>query len=248
MRELLQEGRPLIGGHAMFADPAYVEFLGYCDFDWIFIDGEHLGTSVQGCYELVRAADAVGMASVVRVPTSDAHPHIGFAETGVNALMIPHLVTAQDAVDLKSSLRFPPLGTRGISGNTRTANYGLGHTAREYLEDLDSAIMTAAMIEEEAAVRNLPEIIATGGVELYSIGTSDLAGSMGLSGQTNDPRVVEMYELAVKTLADADQVFSCPAATPEAAQSAIAKGARLILASTPQIIGARLSSFAAACR
>jgi 2-keto-3-deoxy-L-rhamnonate aldolase RhmA len=248
MRDLLKDGRPLIGGHAMFSDPAYVEFLGYCGFDWIFIDGEHLGTSVQGCYDLVRAADAVGMASVVRVATSHVHPHIGFAETGVNALMIPHLVTADDAVDLKASLRFPPAGKRGISGNTRAANYGLGHTAREYLEDTDSAIMTAAMIEEEAAVHNLPEIIKTGCVELYSIGTSDLAGSMGLPGQTSDPRVVEMYDLAVSTLANADQIFSCPAATPEAARSAIAKGARLILASTPQIISNRLSEFAAASR
>jgi 2-keto-3-deoxy-L-rhamnonate aldolase RhmA len=248
MRDLLREDRPLIGGHAIFSDPAYVEFLAYCGFDWIFIDGEHLGTSVQGCYDLVRAADAVGMASVVRVSTKNVHSHIAFAETGVNALMIPHLITAEDAVDLKASLRFPPMGKRGIAGNTRTSNYGLGHTAREYLEDVDTAIMAAAMIEEESAVHNLPAIIATGDVELYSIGTSDLAGSMGLSGQTTHPRVTEAYELAVKTLADAKQIFSAPAATPEAAQKAIAAGARLILASTPQIIGNRLTEFAAACR
>jgi 2-keto-3-deoxy-L-rhamnonate aldolase RhmA len=248
LRELLEQDRPLIGGHAMFADPAYVEFLGLSGFDWIFIDGEHFGVSVETCYQLVRAADAVGMASIVRIPQRDVQPHLGFAETGVNALMVPHLTTPEDAERLRSGLRFPPVGRRGTSGNTRAAGYGLGHTAAEYLQDGQHAIMVAAMIEDEVAVDNLETIVATGAVELYNIGLSDLAGSMGLPGQTTHPRVSAAYERAVATLSKHEQTFIWPAATAEVARSAITAGARMILASVPKIIGECLTGFAHAAR
>ncbi|WP_433041507.1 HpcH/HpaI aldolase family protein [Dactylosporangium sp. CS-033363] len=248
MRELLAENRPLLGGHAFIPDATYVEFLGLAGFDWVFIDAEHGGVSVTKCYELVRAADAVGMASFVRLPSRDVEQFSAYMDTGVHALKVPHLRSVQDALDLRDALRFPPHGTRGISGMTRANNYGLGAPSKEYLLDRQQTIVISAMIEDAGTVEQLPQIIETGAIEIYSIGRSDLSASLGHTGEPEHPAVAEVYERAVATLRAAGQIFTATCTTAEAAQKAFAAGARLVSIQTPRVIGQFLKDFTAACK
>lgn len=50
------------------------------------------------------------------------------------------------------------------------------------------------MIESEEGLANIEEIAATEGVDVISVGTSDLTGSMGVNGDFSHPRVTEAWQ------------------------------------------------------
>src|SRR5438552_129787 len=110
LRQLLAEDRPLLGTFVNFPDPALVEFSGMAGFDWVMLDGEHEGTGIERCYELVRAANTVGLASVVRVPANRAEIVLAYAETGVDAILCPHVDSRSTAEAFVQSLHYWPRG------------------------------------------------------------------------------------------------------------------------------------------
>lgn len=221
----------------------YVEYLGLAGFDWVFIEAEHTGMSVETCYSLVTAADAVGMASVVRVRAQDVGSVIPYAETGPSALLVPHLVSSAQAEALVSSLRFPPQGTRGIAGNTRAANFGFGHTAAEYFADQEGRIIIGGMIEDDSAIDDLGSILAVDGIELLCIGLADLAGSLKLPGQINHPKVQERQRQAIDALSASGRPFICGVHSASSARDVIALGAPMVDASGPTMVRDTLTSF-----
>ena len=67
------------------------------------------------------------------------------------------------------------------------------------------------MIEEVAAVDNLPEIVEVPGVDVFFIGAGDLSNSMGYTGQLTHPEVLKMVERGVKIITGAGRIAGCSA-------------------------------------
>ena len=199
LRKLLSQGRPAIGVMADLAAPRVVEFYGIMGFDWVLIDAEHDGASVDACYDFVRAADAVGIASVVRLPVNRPEVVLSYAETGVSGIMAPHVRSAADAEAFVSAMRFPPRGTRGIAGVTRASNYGLTSDPKSYFLSPESQPVAFALLEDAEAYEpdELERIAAVDGVDVICLGTGDLAASLGLTGEKDHPEVVRRAEMAV---------------------------------------------------
>src|SRR5690554_8108888 len=85
LREMLaQDDRPLFGMFRNFATQRQVEMVGDLGFDWVLLDAEHDGLTVEQAYSLVIAAANVGMGTVVRVPANTADSLLAYAETGSN--------------------------------------------------------------------------------------------------------------------------------------------------------------------
>lgn len=236
LRAKLREGGVLVGTFLNFPDPSLVEFTGLAGFDWILIDAEHEGIGVATCYELVRAADAVGLATVVRVPHSAAEVMLGYAESGVNAVLGPHIDSARAARDLVAALAYPPRGVRGFSATSRAANYGLTQQPLEYLEASGKHALPIALLEDAAAVDELDAICQVDGLEVLTIGPGDLAASMGYPGRPQEPAVRRCIgEMAAKVVARGKHLMLA-APTAEAARVAVEAGARLVVTSNAALL------------
>ena len=87
--KLLASKRTLLGAHIPFPSPDMVEFCGLAGFDWVFIDAEHGVIGVETSQQLVRAADAVGMASLVQGPGAAPSVVLGYVESGASVIAGP---------------------------------------------------------------------------------------------------------------------------------------------------------------
>jgi 2-keto-3-deoxy-L-rhamnonate aldolase RhmA len=248
LREKLKGTGPLFGVFLSFPSPRLVEFCGLVGFDFVLIDGEHEGIGVETCYQLATAADAVGMASIVRAPINRADVLLGFADSGVHGIIAPHVDSRAAAESLVAALAFPPTGSRGAAGSSRAANYGLTQTPSEYFADTANHPVPLALLEDVAAFDAFDEIVSVPGLDHFCLGSGDLAASLGFPGQMSHPDVVSRVEPAMKKLVDAGKTVSVSAGSGQDARKAADKGARLIVVSNASLLGGAARSFLAEAR
>ena len=248
LRERLAAGGVLAGVAPPFVTPEVVEYFGLLGFDWILIDGEHGPVGIESAYSLVRAADAVGIATVVRAPANEPWLVLGYAESGADAVLVPHVVDPVGAEQLVRSIRYAPDGNRGAMSGSRAANYGVTQTAPEYFAATDGHALPMAMIEDVEALDALESIAAVPGLDAFFVGPGDLAMSMGIPGGAAHPSVVAEVHRAAMTLSGTGKVVATIAASPEAAAAAAAAGVRMPCFAVGGIIAGAMRELIAATR
>lgn len=243
LRERLADPKPLIGAYLSLPSPELVELLGHAGFDWVFFDAEHGGIGLETCYSLVRAADAVGLPTMVRVPVNDPTQVLIYAETGANAVMVPHVQRPEDAQQLVQSLRYWPRGNRGAMAGSRAANYGLTQPAGEYFAADDLGPLAVALLEDKVGCEGVGEIAQVPGLDVFFLGPSDLAMSVGLPAQTDHPTVRALLDGATEQLVAGGRTVGTIVPTPEAAQRAFAMGMRMVLVSVGLLLATQIRRF-----
>ena len=88
--------------------------------------------------------------------------------------------------------------------------------------------MTIAHIESITAVENLDALLAVDGIDVFFLGAEDLSNSLGIPGQSKDPRVVAHVEDSIRKIAAAGKVAGSMAADAAAARRYVELGARYI--------------------
>jgi len=236
LREMLDKNdSPLFGIFMNYATQRQVELVGHLGFDWVLLDAEHDGLTVEQAYSLVIAAENVGMGTVVRVPANTPDSLLAYAETGANCIIAPHVMSAASASTLVSSLSFPPSGTRGLGAGSRAANYGVTQTPKEYFS-AQSHAMPAALLEDVSAYDDLDDILAVPGLEVCCLGTGDLSGSLGIPGEYSHPSVMKRAEDATKRILAAGKVISSSVSDGAGAKKAADAGHRLIACSNSGLL------------
>ena len=235
-REQLDDGRTIYCVTVEFPEPRLVEYAGYLGFDMVHVDGEHHGVSPETCYHLVRAADAAGMSSMVRVPVNTPDVMMAYAETGVDIITAPHVRTVQDAQDMIQALHFPPRGTRGLSGYSRASHYGARQQVTDYYADIENRTMPMALLEDAEAYDNIEALAAVEGLQIYALGLSDLSASLGIPGQVTDPQVLTRRDRAMKVLADHGKVVALSSNNISAQQEYARAGVQIVMSSIRAII------------
>lgn len=243
LRELLDEGdRPLFGAFMNSATPRQVEFMGLVGFDWVVLDAEHDGLTLDRAYDLLIAADAVGLGTAVRTPANAADLVLGFAEAGANMIISAHVTSAAEAESLVSSLSYPPRGTRGLAIDSRAANYGLTQTPAEYFGAKTHAI-AAPLLEDASAYDDLDAMLAIPEIDVFMLGLGDLSGSLGVPGDLFHPEVQSRVSKATAAILGAGKVILSSAPNAEGARAAADAGHRLIVTSNSNLLATASRDF-----
>lgn len=228
LREKLQNGELIVGGHTFYTDPAITAALGYQGFDFVWIDDEHSAFDKANILNHIVAADSANTASIVRIPWNDPVLLKPILEMGPDGIIFPMVCTAEEAHKAVAGCLYPPKGIRGF-GPKRSNHYGKIPT-KEYLEEADSSFLRIVQIEHIDAVNNLKEILEVEGVDLALVGPNDLSASIGHLGDTRHPDVVDLYEQIIATCKKMKRPFgvSVGANDTEAIAYWIEKGVSLI--------------------
>lgn len=200
IRESVVGKAPLIGTWASLPAPAIVELVGDAGFDFVVIEGEHAAFGRSQIEDLVRAADAAGISSIVRVPMEGNWISTAL-DAGTGGIMIPHVDNADQARAIVHAARFPPMGDRGV-GAGRASRYGMN--IGPYLKSANDGILVALMIESVEGVCNAKEIASVPGVDVLFIGTGDLGLSIA-----HTPDVSFDVDGAIEQVVDACQSVGC---------------------------------------
>ncbi|MEM9600809.1 MAG: aldolase/citrate lyase family protein [Pseudomonadota bacterium] len=197
-RERLSSG-DLIWG-PFFTNPALapLEATARIDCDCVCLDGEHGIFDRSGLNRALLALRSVGTPSIVRVSENTA-AQIGSAlDSGADAILCPHIRTADAAKALADHGRYAT--GRGFSGSVRSAGYG-AQSLTEQIDRADRHVAIIAQIEDADALEHAEPICATPGLDAIFIGRSDLTVSMGQTDR-NAPAVTDAV-IRVASLAQA---------------------------------------------
>ncbi|MBL0419309.1 siderophore biosynthesis protein SbnG [Ramlibacter sp. AW1] len=244
LRDRLGGNRPLVGMQCFSASPVLVECMGEAGFDFTVLDMEHCPTQLETVAHLMRAADAQGMACLVRVPDLDA-PLIGRTlDLGAQGIVLPH-ATVERARAAVRAARYAPQGERGACPVVRSAGWlpadWDAHAARSARETL-----VVPLVEDEAGVAQIDDIFALDGIDIVFLGPFDLAIAMGLgAADFRHPRLADVLDTVVSAARrHGKHVMSTVGATIDEAyaESLRERGVRLLSFS------ADVAVFMAACR
>lgn len=190
--------RVALGTVISLSDPSVSELAADAGFDFTWIDAEHGPFSVRDILGHVMALRGTRCAPFVRVPWNEhgiIKPILDLAPAGV---IVPMVNTPELAAQAVAACRYPPRGNRGC-GTRRATHYG-SKPFGEYLKESESEPLVIVQIEHVEAVRNLDAILKVPGIGSICIGPTDLSGSVGKLGQSDDPEVVAMIdEICKKT-------------------------------------------------
>ena len=176
------------------------DFLGYLGFDAAFIDFEHGGVSWSELADITRACELWDMSSVVRVSKLDEAQILRTLDQGASTVLIPHVITTNDAELAANACRYPPEGVRGVAGGRRA--YGI----ENYFQKANAQVQCIALIEDFEAIANLPELTRVGGIDVFYVAPSDMAASMGHTGNPENPEVQQAIERAIGQIVDAGRI------------------------------------------
>jgi 4-hydroxy-2-oxoheptanedioate aldolase len=234
LRQKLARGQSVIGPllQELPASPDLVEFMAAAGFDYVIIDGEHGGVSVELCRELVRAAEAFGICALARVPSADPARILAFLDQGVQGIVLAHCNTAADAEALVRAVKYPPRGIRGAASGSRAARFGYSGSPREHVESANRETLCFGLIEEPRAIPNVGAMLQIDGFDGCFLGAGDMSLTLGLEYYGRTPAHPEVQRLIdqvrEETLAAGKLVLS-PAGSGAAAHALIEQGVQLVV-------------------
>lgn len=167
-----------------------------CDHDFVVIDMQHGGMSIETAINASHAALDTGVTPIVRVQSKACLDAARLLDNGAMGIVVPDVETASEARHAVELCRFQPLGRRSVGAGYPQLDYAPMSTA-EAIRHLNAETILIAMIESGKGVENADEIAAVEGIDVLHVGSNDLLTEMGLSGQMGTPR---HYELCGRVL------------------------------------------------
>jgi len=170
------------------SDPRIVEIAGMCGFDAVWLDMEHVPTDWRTIDEGIRAGKIYDMDTIVRVEKGSYSDYIRPLEADAAGLIIPHLMSLQEAKDIVKTTRFHPLGLRPVDGGNADGSYCMldFHT---YLKEANKNRFVCVQVEDVEVLADLDQIAELDGIDMIFFGPADYSQSLGTPGQWDNPEL-----------------------------------------------------------
>ncbi len=244
--QLLSHG-PAFGVSVMIPSPQIVDMVGRLGFDWVLIDCEHGTISRESVELMVMAAEASGITPIVRPTTSSPDAILQVLECGALGVQVPHVSTAREARRVVEAVKYHPLGSRSLAAGTRPAGYGFGASMAAYVEEANRETLVCIQLEDEEALRNLDELVKVAGIDVFFLGPSDLAQSLGYPGRSDAPQVRQAIAAAVAKIVAAGRVAGSTARA-ETVRGLLQQGVRYMFTHVSALLASASREFLSAAR
>lgn len=183
----LQRHEQQIGMWLALAYPYSAEICASAGFDWLLIDGEHGPNDLRSILGQLQALAPYPVHPVVRPPIGEVYMIKQLLDIGAQSLLIPLVESDEQARRLVSSVRYPPVGIRGVGSSLARASRW--NSIPGYLQNPEAEICLLLQLETLEGLRHLDAILAVDGFDGIFIGPSDLSASMGYRGNPTHPSV-----------------------------------------------------------
>jgi 4-hydroxy-2-oxoheptanedioate aldolase len=191
IRQKIAAGQPVINGWLAIPSSYSAEVIGHQGFDSVTVDLQHGMIGIDAALPMFQALSATPAIPLARVPWNDPAQIMRLLDSGAYGIICPMSSTVDDAASFVSSCRYPPLGQRSF-GPARAMLYG----GADYYPQADKEILALGMIETQAGLDNLDDILALEGLDGIYVGPNDLALALGSvpRSESEDPVVMKAVE------------------------------------------------------
>jgi 4-hydroxy-2-oxoheptanedioate aldolase len=219
-----------------------LEVLALCGFDFIFIDCEHGPMSVESVSRMAMAAERRGITALLRTPENAESTILRYMDTGIGGIIIPGLDSREAAEKAVQAVKYNPEGRRGLAG-VRAADYGLSQSLAEYVKSANQESMVIGVVESLQGVENIREMLEVEGLDGVFMGTNDLANSLGLTGQTSHPEILQAVDRIVAAGLATGKAIGGVVRAGENPQQYIDKGCKMVLTASQALLASASKDF-----
>jgi 2-dehydro-3-deoxyglucarate aldolase/4-hydroxy-2-oxoheptanedioate aldolase len=238
-------GKGLLGTWVKIPSFETMQLLGHAGFDFVVIDMEHAPHTLQRAVELVFAAQAMGMAALVRLPDHTGMTIQPLLDGGADGLLVPRIASLDTADAITRRMVFAPKGERGLGATSRAGRWGL-LPLPDYLQGGDEALRMI-QLEDWDSLERAAEFAALDHVNGIFIGHGDLFRSSGKP--ASDPAVKDLTARVLAATKDAGILSGVAVGTPAEAHEHLAMGFSLVMVSNDTtLFGRAVAEAASAAR
>jgi len=217
--------RSCVLGHFI---PAYICHAARAGYDCIWIDLEHRAMTTREVQALLAFSHLYDIDILLRPPTLEKTGIYRYLEDGAAGVMIPFVCTPEKARSLVESVKFPPIGNRGIDNAGLDADFHI-HDPDEYVAWANRETFLTVQIETPEAVNNAEAIAAVEGVDILFIGPGDLGLRLRQSGEMS---LDDAWEAVATACKKHNKAFGAPTLGLEEMKKRHQQGAQLLVNSS----------------
>lgn len=195
-------------------------------FDWICIDGEHAPFDLRTMLHSLQVIQSHNSQAIIRIPSADPITIKQVIDAGAQTILIPMIESADQADLVAKSMRYPPVGTRGVG--TALARAAQWNRVNDYFKTADDQMCCIGQIESIKGVEALNDILKVDALDVCFIGPADLAATMGYIGKAGHPEVVAVVKDCIKKIVQAGKIAGFLSGSKEQIQTYTDAGALLI--------------------
>lgn len=194
---ILRAGQVACSTKINTSDPRVVEIAAMSGIDCVWLCQEHVPNTLHDIENQVRAAKMYDVDAMVRVPRGGYSDLLYPLEMDASAIMVPHVMTADDARQIARQTRFHPIGRRPLDGGNADGAY-CSIPGEDYIRQANQERLVIVQIEDPEAMDQLDEIAAVDGIDMLFFGPGDFSQGIGAPFQLAHPRVEEALHRAVE--------------------------------------------------
>jgi 4-hydroxy-2-oxoheptanedioate aldolase len=170
----LKNGKVTIGSWVCLNSSIGAAIMAKSGWDWLVIDAEHGVIDYRDMVEAIQAILATQTVPIIRVAWNDPALIKRALDAGAMGILVPMVMSAEEAKRAVEAVRFPPEGKRSVVGVAAEVLHG-----ENYLERANQEILLAVQIEHIDAAERADEICRVDGVDVVFVGPYDLAQGAG---------------------------------------------------------------------
>lgn len=181
-----------------FFSPGIPIILKNAGCEFVIFDMEHGGLSLEQFKILANVSNSNDISPLIRIPEVSYNYVARALDLGAAGIMAPMINTAEDAIKIVKSSKYPPEGVRG-------AGFGFAHDSYNnqnplsYIKKANDELINIIQIETKLGLENVEAISSIDGVDCLWVGHFDLTNFLGIPGNFSS----SIYLDAIKRIVEA---------------------------------------------
>ena len=184
-----------------FFSPGIPIILKNAGCEFIIFDMEHGGLSLEQFKVLATISNSNQISPLIRIPEVSYNYVARALDLGASGIMAPMVNTAEEAMKVVKSSKYPPEGIRGAGFGFAHDNYNNQNQLR-YMKKANDELINIIQIETKYGLENVESIAAIDGVDCLWVGHFDLTNFLGIPGDFTS----SIYLDAIKRVVEAGKI------------------------------------------
>ena len=194
----MRAGQKVLSFKNNFADNRITEIPAMAGFDCIWICQEHIPTDYTVMERQILAAKAHNADCIVRVQKGCYSDFILPLEADASGIMVPHVMSADEARDIAHWTRFHPIGRRPVDGGNADGRY-CRFPPKDYMRFANENRMVIIQLDDPEPFAEIDAICQVPGIDMIFFGPGDFSHALGLAGELDHPEVCQARRVLVET-------------------------------------------------
>lgn len=195
----LKSGGVAVGSFILGHDAGVVRVAEAAGLDFLLLDGEHGTISDDLIAKFIDVGLGLHVSIFVRTSIEALHSFGRWFDHGLDGVIVAGAQSAVDVQTIIQSVKFAPLGRRGLNPFVPATNYG-NVGSDSYMLEQNQSTHVWVIAENRGLLSELPQICDLDGLDGVFFGPYDLSVDLDVPGQVNHPVVTQRIEDAISVL------------------------------------------------